>query len=105
MGTPPTSQDTLFSLGRAPGEGAGERAEEVAANFPLGCCLHPSDELALGFTVCSPAGMPGEAGWLLPSSVGIQCSGPAGFGHQNAQPEEDDSRLLFTTRCLIFLSA
>lgn len=67
MGTPPTSQDTLFSLGRAPGEGAGERAEEVAANFPLGCCLHPGDELAVGFTVCSPAGMPGEAGWLLPS--------------------------------------
>lgn len=68
MGTPLTSQDTLFSLGRAPGEGAGERAEEVAANFPLGCRLHPSDEPALGFTVCSPAGMPGEAGWLLPSS-------------------------------------
>lgn len=35
METPPTSWDTLFPLGRAHGEGAGERAEEAAANSPL----------------------------------------------------------------------
>lgn len=35
-------------------EGAGERAEKAAANFPLPCCLHPSDELAPGFTASSP---------------------------------------------------
>lgn len=42
---------------------------------------------------------------FCPAPVGIRCSGPAGFGHQQAQLEEDDSRLLLTTRCLIFLSA
>lgn len=35
-------------------EGAGERAEKAAANFPLPCCLHPSDELAPGFVTFSP---------------------------------------------------
>lgn len=55
METPPTSWDTLFLwVGGAHGVGTGDRAEEVAANLPLGSCLHPSDELALGFITCSP---------------------------------------------------
>lgn len=45
---------TLSSPGRGSREGAGERAKEAAANFPPGCCLHPSDELALGFPTSSP---------------------------------------------------
>lgn len=40
--------------GRGSGEGTGERAAEVTASFPLGCCLHPAGELALGFAACSP---------------------------------------------------
>lgn len=90
--TPPTSRDTLFPVGGAQGEGAGERAAKAAANFPVGRCLHPSDELALGFPACSPGQVCQEklAGSCL-AQGGIQCSGPAGFGHQNGQLEEDDS--------------
>lgn len=40
--------------GRGSREGAGERAVEATASFPLGCCLHPGGELALGFAACSP---------------------------------------------------
>lgn len=46
------------------GRGAGKRAEEEAASFSLGRCLHPSHELALGFAACSPARCARRRSWL-----------------------------------------
>lgn len=80
METPPTSWDTLFPWGGARGEGAGERAEKVAANFPLGCCLYPSHELALGFTACSP-GQVCRRSWLAPAWFQWALNALAEFGH------------------------
>ena len=78
--------------GRGSGERAGERAAEAAASFPLGCCLHPGGELALGFAACSP-GQVCQERWPG-SSIGTQRSDPAGSGPGEVAAEEDSRPLL-----------
>lgn len=70
------------------GRGAGKRAEEEAASFSLGRCLHPSHELAgswlrrlLPSQVCEKEKLAGCG----PAPVSVRCSGSAGFGHQKTQ--------------------
>ena len=72
-----------LSPGRGSRGGGWGKGRGDACQLPTGCCLHPSDELALGFTAFSPGQVcqekpPGSC--LAP--LGIQCSGPAGFGHK-----------------------
>lgn len=71
METSPTSWETLCPQGGAPGRGLGKGPEEAAANFPLPCCLHPSDELAPGFIAFSP-------GQVCQDRLAAFCQVPAG---------------------------
>lgn len=71
METSPTSWDTLCPQGGAPGRGLGKGPEEAAANFPLPCCLHLSDELAPGFIAFSP-------GQVCQDRLAAFCRVPAG---------------------------
>lgn len=64
-----------LSQGWSPREGAGERAEEAAASFPLPGCFHPSSELAPGSSVFLPGQVcQGRRAGFCPVPIGIQGS-------------------------------
>lgn len=70
-----------FSPGQGSRGGGWGKGRGGGCQLPTGCCLHPSDELALGFTAFSPGQVCQEtsaSSCLAP--VGIQCSSPVGFG-------------------------